>query len=401
MDHQPSERTVFLLDMDAFFASVEERENPSLKGKPVIVVGSASPRSVVCAANYAVRVYGVHSAMPYTQAVRLCPHAEVITAHPKLYREASRSVFTICETFTDLVEISSIDECYMDMTPTAERFGGPAEAAGLIKQRILEAEKLTCTIGIGPNKLLAKLAAGTKKPDGLSQIKSEDIPNIFATLPLSALHGIGDKTAAKLRSMGITTAGSLGSVDRAALRRIFGMYGDRLADMGRGIDKSPVVPYYESPPPKSISHEHTLGADTRDRELLGQTMHSLSEQVACRLRKHGLSARTVGITVRFSDLQRITRSRTLLDSTDDGLAIYHAALPLLDGVMKDVRRIRLIGVYTGNLTQGAAQQGLFDDPRRRHLADVVDALNAQLGKGTVKPASLIDVDPNDHITFSG
>jgi DNA polymerase-4 len=387
--------------MDAFFASVEERDNPSLKGQPVIVVGSASPRSVVCAANYEVRKYGVHSAMPFTQAMRLCPHVQVIKARPKVYREASRCVFSLCETLTDLIEISSIDECYMNMTPTAERFGGPVEAACALKDKILAEEKLTCTIGIGPNKMLAKLAAGMKKPDGLSQITTLDIPYLFASLPVSRLHGIGGKTASKLESMGVTTAASLGNLDRAMLCRMFGKYGDRLADMGRGIDESPVVPYYDSPPPKSISHEHTLESNTRDTEILKRTLYSLSEQVACRLRKNELSARTVGITVRFSNLERITRSKTLADATDDGLAIYHAVLTLLDEALRNSKPVRLIGVYTGNLVQGAIQQGLFDDPRKKQLTDVVDALNQKMGKIAVKPASLVDTVSNDHITFKG
>ena len=285
-----SDRVIFLLDMDAFFASVEERENPDLKGKPVIVVGSASPRSVVCAANYEVRKFGVHSAMSYTKALRLCPDAQVITAHPGIYRETSRRIFSICERFTDLIEISSIDECYMNMTPTAERFGGPVEAAHALKREILVAERLTCTIGIGPNKMLAKLVAGMKKPDGLSQITTPDIPHLLESLPVSSLHGIGDKTASKLKSMDITTAASLGRIDRALLCRMFGKYGDRLADMGRGIDESPVIPYYNSPPTKSVSNEHTLDENTRDMELLRRTLHSLSEQVASRLRKDGFSA---------------------------------------------------------------------------------------------------------------
>lgn len=395
------ERIIFLIDMDAFFASVEERENPSLKGKPVIVVGSASSRSVVCAANYAVRKYGVHSAMPYTQAVRLCPEAEVITAHPTLYREVSQNVFTICETFTDLLEISSIDEAYMDMTPTAERFGGPLKAGWLLKEKIREAVGLTCTIGIGPNKLVAKLAAGLKKPDGLAHIPRAAIPELFATLPISKLHGIGDKTAARLKSMGLTTAGALGNADRTTLHKVFGVYGDRLVEMGQGMDSSPVVPYYEQPLPKSVSHEHTLAEDTRDVELLKRTLHYLSERVAYRLRKQGLSARTVGITLRFSNLQRITRSRTLIDCTDDGLTIYRESVPLLEEAMTDPRPVRLIGVSTGSLVQGIVQQGLFDDPRRRKLAGVMDALNDKLGKMKIRPASLLDQGKSDHITFKG
>ncbi len=387
--------------MDAFFASVEERENPELAGKPVIVVGSASPRSVVCAANYEVRKYGVHSAMPFTQAMRLCPNAQVITAHPTIYRETSRHVFAICETFTDLIEISSIDECYMNMTPTAERFGGPIEAARALKNKILEAERLTCTIGIGSNKMLAKLAAGMKKPDGLSQITADDIDRIFASLPVSQLHGIGEKTALRLESIGITTAAALGNANRATLRRMFGKYGDRLADMGRGIDESPVVPYYDSPPPRSISHEHTLDSNTRDTELLKRTLHYLSERVASRLRKKGLSARTVGLTLRFDNLQRITRSKTLVEATDDGLEIYHAVGELLDEALENPRPVRLIGVATGNLASGTSQQNLFDDTRKKRLSVVVDALNEKMGKIAVKPASLVDSVQNDHITFRG
>lgn len=395
------ERIVFLVDMDAFFASIEERENPELRGKPVMVVGSPSPRSVVCAANYEVRKYGVHSAMGYVQAKRLCPHAEVVVAHPTLYREASRSIFAICETFTDLIEISSIDECYMEMTPTAGRFGGPIGAGRLLKQKVREAEGITCTVGIGPNKLIAKLASGLRKPDGLSHITVADVPRLFADLPISALHGIGEKTASKLRSMGITTAGSLGQVDRAVLRRTFGVGGDHLADMGRGLDASPVVPYYEQPPAKSVSHEHTLEEDTRDPALLQRTLHCLAERVAYRLRKSGFSAGTVGITLRFANMQRITRSRSLPDGTDDGLEIYRAVLPLLDAALQDPRAVRLIGVSTGNLRQGIMQQGLFDDPRRRRLTGVVDSLNEKLGKNKILPASLLDIGGRDHITFKG
>ncbi|MHB0911843.1 MAG: DNA polymerase IV [Armatimonadota bacterium] len=394
-------RTIFLLDMDAFFASVEERENPELRGRPVIVVGSASPRSVVCAANYEVRKYGVHSAMPYSQAIRLCPSACVVTAQPKLYREVSRSVFSICEKFTDLLEISSIDECYMEMTPTAERFGGALRAASLLKERIRSTEGVTCTIGIGPNKLLAKLAASMRKPDGLSRITAEDVPALFADLPLSALHGIGEKTAMKLKSMGVTTAGALGSADAATLSRVFGVYGGRLSEMGRGLDDSPVVPYYTSPPAKSVSHEHTLEEDTRDLALLKRTLHYLSEKVAYRLRKKGFSAKTVGLTLRWRDLQRITRSRTLIDPTDDGLEVYRAVLPLLLEALKDPRPVRLVGISAGNLVHGVIQPGLFSDPRRRRLAETVDALNDKLGKMAVKPASLIEPDEDDHITFQG
>jgi DNA polymerase-4 len=396
-----SERIVFLIDMDAFFASVEERENPDLKGKPVIVVGSASPRSVVCAANYEARKYGVHSAMPFTKAKRLCPHVEVVTARAGLYRQVSRSIFSICETFTDLLEISSIDECYMDMTPTAQRFGGPLAAGRLLKEKILETEGLTCTIGIAPNKLLAKLAAGMKKPNGLSRIALADIPGVFSTLPISALHGVGEKTAARLMSMGITTALALGAADRATLRKVFGVYGDRLADMGRGLDGSPVVPYYARPQAKSVSHEHTLGDDTRDMALLKRTLHYLSERVAYRLRKGGFCAGTVGIVLRFSNMQRITRSRTISDCTDDGLAIYHAVQPLLTEAMRDPRPVRLIGVSAGSLTQEITQQGLFDDPKRKCLSGVIDTVNEKLGKMAIRPASLVDPDKGDHITFRG
>lgn len=396
-----SDRIVFLLDMDAFFASVEERENPSLRGKPVIVVGSASPRSVVCAANYEVRKYGVHSAMPFTHAMRLCPHAEVVAARPELYRQVSRSVFSICETFTDLLEISSIDECYMDMTPTADRFGGPLVTGALLKKKIRAAEGLTCTIGIAPNKLLAKLTAGLKKPDGLSRITSADVNELLDALPITALHGIGEKTGTRLRCMGLTTAGALGRADRRRLRREFGTNGDRLADMGQGIDDSPVVPYYSRPLEKSMSHETTLDEDTQDLELLRRALHYLSERVGYRLRKKGLSAGTIGLVARFSNLQRTTRSHAISEATDDGLAIYHAALPLLDDVMSQHRPIRLIGVSAGGLKHGIIQQGLFDDPKRKSLVTTVDSVNEKLGKIALKPASLLGAGKRDHITFKG
>lgn len=398
---KPSERIIFLLDMDAFFASVEQRERPELVGKPVMVVGSASPRSVVCAANYEIRKYGVHSAMSYSQAIRLCPNAEVIPARPALYRQASRSVFSICETFTDMVEISSIDECYMDMTRTFERFGGAIEAARQIKQHICDQEKLTCTIGIAPNKLLAKLAAGLQKPNGLSQITREDLTNLYETLPLTRLHGIGQKTEAKLRSMGITTAADLGRTSRYRLQKAFGALGDKLADMGLGLDDSPVVPYYKRSIEKSISHETTLGEDTSNAEQLSRMLHYLSEQVAHRLRKKGLSAGIVGVVGRYGNLQRTTRSHALSEHTDDGLAIYHAAKPLLDNILSKGMPLRLIGVSASGLTDEIIQQGLFDDPKRKTLVETVDKVNEKLGKTALKPASLLNTQKRDHITFKG
>ncbi len=398
---ESSDRVVYLLDMDAFFASVEERERPELVGKPVMVVGSASPRSVVCAANYEIRKYGVHSAMSYTQAVRLCPHAEIIPARPALYRQASRRVFAICETFTDMVEISSIDECYMDMTRTCERFGGAIEAARQLKERIRKQEKLTCTIGIAPNKLLAKLAAGLKKPNGLSQIKWEDLDSLYDTLPLTALHGIGQKTAEKLRTMGITTAAGLGRTSRHRLQKTFGVLGDRLADMGKGLDDSPVVPYYERAIEKSISHETTLGEDTTDVGELSHMLHYLSEQVAYRLRKSGLMAGVVGVVGRYGNLQRTTRSHSLSEQTDDGLAIYHAARPLLDNILSKGLPLRLIGVSASGLTDEVVQHGLFDDPKRKTLVETVDKVNEKLGKTALKPASLLHTRKRDHITFKG
>ncbi len=387
--------------MDAFFASVEERENPDLVGKPVIVVGSASPRSVVCAANYAVRKFGVHSAMSVSLAKRLCPHAEVVTARPSLYRQASKNVFSICETFTDLLEISSIDECYMDMTPTEERFGGALEAARMLKEKIQKTERLTCTIGVAPNKLLAKLAAGMNKPNGLFRILPADIQGILATLPLSALHGIGKKTESRLMSMGFTSAADLGRADRVRLRREIGVTGDRLVDMGQGVDDSPVVPYYERPPAKSISHESTLSEDTVDIELLKRNLYYLSERVAHRLRKQGVAAGTLGLVLRFGDLRRITRSRTISEPTDDGLVIYQSVLPLLEEVLKTPMPIRLIGVSASSLAGGVTQLGLFEDSKRSCLMEVVDEVNEKFGKTAIRPASLLNADKRDHITFKG
>jgi DNA polymerase-4 len=201
--------------------------------------------------------------------------------------------------------------------------------------------------------------------------------------------------------MGLATAGDLGRASKDRLRRTLGTYGERLVEMGQGIDDSPVVPYYQRPPEKSISHETTLDQDTVDLELLKRTLHYLSEKVALRLRKKGFATGTVGLVVRFGNLQRITRSRTMSESTDDGLAIYHATLPLLEEVMNQRRSVRLIGVSASGLTHGIVQQGLFDDPKRKCLMDAVDTVNAKLGKIAVRPASLINARNRDHITFKG
>jgi len=386
-------RTILLLDMNSFFASVEQQCNPNLVGRPIAVGGPAGTRSVVSTASYEARKFGVHSAMPVNEALQRCPELVMVHGDMRKYIDVSRRVFRICSDYTDLLEIYSIDECFMDVTPTMNLFGGPWRLALDIKRRIREELGLTCSIGIGPNKVLAKLAAGMKKPDGLTEIPPEDVARVLENLPVEKLHGIGDKVAARLKEMAIPTAGILGRTPRERLKRHFGVFGEILQAMGQGTSDSLVVPYYDSPDMKSVGHSHTLGRNTCDWEVLSHTLLRLSEMVGRRLREQGYSGRTVALSVRYSDMHTFSRRRSLPEHIDDGYAIYSVALSILKDQVGNARPIRLIGVCVSNLVRGSHQLSLFADQRQEKLLEALDAINDRYGEFTIRRASLLEVTP--------
>ena len=384
-------RTILLVDMNSFFASIEQQSNPNLRGKPVLVGGSPSKRSVVAAASYEVRPYGVRSGMPLMEAWQRCPEAILVQGSMSKYTDASHRVFKICGDYTDRMEIYSIDECFLDVTDTQDRFGGAWEIARAIKRRIRADLGITCSIGISSNKMLAKLAAGMQKPDGLTEIKQEQVKDLLENLPVEKLHGIGDKTRAHLTKMGITTAGTLGRASVNWLKREFGVFGEILHEMGNGTYCPPVVAYHSEPDIKSVGHSYTLGQNTKNWDIVHHHLLRLSEMVGRRLREQGYSGRTITLVLRYADMHTFSRRKSIPEYLDDGYAIYQVALSILRQQAADKRAIRLVGVCVSNLAKGMHQLNLFANPRRRDMLKVMDAINDRYGEFTIKRASLVDL----------
>ncbi len=397
-------RKILLVDMNSFFASIEQQCNPGLKGKPVIVGGPAGSRAVVSAASYEARPFGVRSGMPVIEALSRCPDLILVRADLRKYVDISRRVFKICSEFTDLLEIYSIDECFMDVTPTESIFGGAWKIARSIKQRIRDELGLTCSVGIGPNKTLAKLAAGMKKPDGLVEILPEQVAEVLRDLPVERLHGVGGKVSARLRRIGITTAEQLGRMPRERLKREFGVYGEVLHDMGNGVLDSPVVPIWRQPDIKSIGHSYTMERNTLDWDTLCSHMLRLSEMVGRRLREQDFAGRTVTIVVRYSDMRTISHQRSLNKYLDDGYAIYQVASSLLKEHVKGKRAIRLVGVCVSSLVKGTRQLDLFSNGRDRTILETMDAINDRYGEFSIRRAVLVEskIDrQRHHLAFRG
>ncbi|KPL12939.1 hypothetical protein AMJ85_00770 [candidate division BRC1 bacterium SM23_51] len=339
--------------MDAFYASVEVLDNPSLRGKPVIVAGLTA-RGVVSAASYEARRFGVHSAMPTQQARVLCKNGVFVRPRIERYREVSRRIFDIIREFTDVVEPVSVDECYLDITHNKLEINSPVELAHQLKQRIRDELALTSSVGIAPNKFLAKIASDLKKPDGLVVVEPESVEAFLADLAVERIPGIGPVTQRKLHQLGIRKIAELRRLTREELERLFGKAGGRLYEYARGIDEQPVVTHRA---PKSLSRERTFESDTTDLEQIRQTLRHHCESVARRLAARGLRAHAVEVKIRYDDFRLVTRTRHLDDIFDDAETIYRAALALLERTEAGRRPIRLVGVGVADLaTHGEAEQ---------------------------------------------
>src|SRR5271154_3354256 len=385
-------KTIFHVDMDAFFVSVEELFDPALKGKAVIVGGQRDERGVVAAASYEARKFGVHSAMPLRTAAKLCPHAIFVDGHRHRYLEYSEKVHAVLTTFSPLVEMASIDEAYLDMTGT-ERLHGPAlSAAHHLHQKIKSETQLNCSIGIGTSRLVAKVASAKAKPHGILWVIPSQEARFLAPLDVRDIPGVGKVTEQSLRAMGIQRVGDLSRFDDAFLSDHFGKWGLALAGKSRGEDAGGWFDSEvgEDSDPKSISHEHTYNEDTADPEQIESTLMRLSEMVARRLREAGLHARTLQLKLRYKDFTTITRAHTLPAPTQLDGEIFEQARTLFRKNWKQGSQVRLLGVQASSFETRVEQINLLEGGRQQRWKDALaaaDRLRDKFGESSVKLAT--------------
>jgi DNA polymerase-4 len=375
------------IDMDAFFASVEQMDDPALRGRCVIV-GGPSPRGVVAAASYEARKYGIHSAMPIFQARQRCRDLVIVPPRRGRYAELSRRIMDDLRNFSPLVEPVSIDEAYVDITGCQRLHGDPRQTARRIKDRIRSRIGLRCSVGVAPNKFLAKIASDLEKPDGLTVIAPEQVLAFVATLPIEKVPGVGRRTCETLRGLGIRTLGQVGGIPEDLLIRKMGKFANRLMALARGQDPSPVTPHAET---KSVSTETTLPRDTQDRQTLRRHLIGQSQAVARDLRRKGMRARTVSLILKTADFRRHSRNRTLETPVQSAERIFQTAMALLQAFPL-TQPVRLVGVGASGLQPDGipVQADLFPDPRQHRDAKwekvdrAMDAVADRFGKSAVK-----------------
>ena len=393
--HETMERIVLHIDMDAFYASVEQLDHPDLRGKPVIVGGSSN-RGVVSAASYEARKFGVRSAMPIFQAKKRCPQGIFVPVRMRRYKEMSDRVMEILETYSPIVEQVSIDEAYLDLTGLERLHGSSERIARRIKEEIRSVTSLSCSIGIAPNKFLAKVASETNKPDGLTVIPTHDAPEVARRLPVGKVPGVGKKTVERLEKLKVTRLGDLLRAPEAELLKAVGKFAYTLLEFARGVDDSPVVSHTDA---KSISSEETFEENTNDYEVLKKELLVQAEEVGRRLRKHGLKGGTVTLKLRRADFVRITRSVSFSEPTDSTNVLYGWALKLLDAVDLS-EKFRLIGMAVSGFARSEnppAQLSLFAGKGRRdgswrEIEKAMDSITEKFGHEAIKRGSLIDDD---------
>jgi DNA polymerase-4 len=361
-------RSILHADLDAFFASVEQLDNPDLRGKPVLV-GGTGKRAVVAAASYEARAFGCHSAMPTAQALRLCPQAIVVHGRGKRYRELSNQVFEIFESVTPLVEPLSVDEAFLDVTGSIRLLGQPIDIAKSIRTRVNLTTGLTISVGVAPNKFLAKLASEINKPDGLAVITPETIHSTLDPMPVTAIFGIGKAAKERFARLGIHTIGQLRQAPDELVSSRLGSFGPHAKRLAAGIDDRPVVPDRTA---KSVGHEQTFGDDLTDKDQIRAVLLGQVEQVARRLRNKERAARTITLKLRFGGFETITRSHTLESDTDRTEDIWNAAEHILESWMRtSFRPVRLIGISASQLTGDTdVQLQLFGDANRAKLSGI-------------------------------
>ena len=381
------------VDMDAFYASVEQRDRPELRGRPVIVGGTPEGRGVVCAASYAARRFGVHSAMPAATAKRLCPHAVFLPPRISHYADVSTQIREIFGRFTPLVEPLSLDEAFLDVTGSTRLFGPPADIGRQIKTAIRDELDLVASVGVAPNKFLAKVASDLDKPDGFVLVQPDKVREFLDPLPISHLWGVGKSAARVLERLGVERIGQLRTLSAEVLRSHFGRNGDQILQLAHGIDRRKVIPDHAA---KSISHETTFPVDIDELETLRAWLLELTEQVARRLRRHGLRAKTVQLKIRYADFRTYTRATTLPAPTDITSHLWQAAAEILTTRLPNrPLSVRLLGIgVTGIERTGRTQQLLFEEDREKQsrLDAATDRIRQRFGQTAVERGIQLDTD---------
>ena len=385
------QRIIFHVDMDAFFVSVEELSDPSLKGKPVVVGGQRHERGVVSAASYEARKFGVHSAMPLRTAAKLCPQAIFVNGHPDRYRECSEKVHNILTSFSPLVEMASIDEAYLDMTGTERLHGPPMRAAHNLHQKLKAETQLNCSIGIGASRLIAKVSSAQAKPNGVLFITPGQEAKFLAPLDVREIPGVGKVTEKNLQALGIRKVGDLTQFTDAYLEEHFGKWGLALAGKARGEDAGGWfdTEVGEGANAKSISHEHTYNEDTANQEQIESTLMRLSEMVGRRLREASLHARTIQLKLRYKDFTTITRAHSLATPTQLDTEIFEQVRQLFRKNWKRNQTVRLLGVHASSFESQAQQGDLLEDDRRQRwqkALSAADRLRDKFGESSVSLA---------------
>jgi DNA polymerase IV len=378
---------IICIDMDAYFASVEQQANPKLRGKPIGVIGSGG-RTVITTRSYEARKYGVKTGMNVYEAKKLCPDLILVIGDNEKYTYTCQELQVIYNKYTPDIEVYSIDEAFLDVTTTHHLFGGPEAIGTSIKKEVKDQFGINCTVGIAPNILMAKLASDIAKPDGLKWIKPEDAETFLKDLPVRELWGIGSATTERLEQLGIRTCGELGKAPASLLRNKFGIQGESLKHMGQGLCDRPLIVKDEDP--KSIGHSMTLPEDISDREAMKAELLKLSSMVGRRARKHGFVGKKMTLTIRYADFHTFTKQITLQVPINSTHEIYHNASDILDSI-KLVKKVRLIGVSISQLRlEKEDQMTLFNnDTKAKSMLKAVDSINDKFGDFTVTWAAYL------------
>ena len=379
-------RCIFHVDLDAFFVSVEQLHDPSLKGKPVIVGGHPGTRGVVAAASYEARNHGIHSAMPLAQAQRLCPRAIFVPTHFPRYVEASRHFMELLDSMAPVIEPLSLDEAFLDVTDIAPDIDTSRVYAERLKRRVRDELGLIASVGIATCKIIAKVASDHEKPDGLVLVAPGEEASFLAKLPVNKLPGVGPKTGQTLLEMGVETIGQLASLSSDVAHQRLGRYGDMLRQHAQGIDNSKVEPRGE---PKSMSRETTFQVDTRDLSHLHKTLLSMSEHIAHDLHAHRKRAATVTLKLRYEDFQTITHQSTLREQSEAAGTLFNASVALLEQLLTaNGKRIRFIGIRASHLSGPECQLDMFspEAQRTQNLEKAIARINSRFGEGAIRKA---------------